>query len=522
MHRLLVALLAALDAVIAAAVGVAAALVPLTLLWVFGLGTPVWAALWPASAAVWQAGHLVPHAISLPAAYLASAGVPADAASFTLSLAPLAYASFTAVFAARSGRRAARAGAWVTGVVSGGVVFAVLCAIVWLTSRTAIAAVHGWQAVLLPTLVFLVPALAGAVSAAWSDGDDGVVDRLHDRIDRLPGAWRALPALALRGAAIVLVGLLGLGAAALVLALLVRGGEVIALYEAGNMNAVGVVLVSLGQIAYLPTLVIWAMSFVAGPGFAVGAGTAVSPSGTQLGVVPGIPILGALPESTPSWLLVVVILPIAVAAFAGWALRSRLAASGDQDAVGARLALTGAVAVLSALGTALLAVLASGSIGPDRLAQTGPAPGPVALAVGVEALVGAGILLISPRRQDDLPTAAADVPAPVATVENPLPVWPPIGRSSFADDLEGAATRTPRRAGRGRAADEDGRETAPIEADLVGGLLGADAVGRPYPPGSPIADETETAPIEPGPMSGGAGQDRTADPDADGDADGRR
>ena len=38
MNRLLVALLAAFDAVIAAAIGVAAALAPLVLLWAFGFG----------------------------------------------------------------------------------------------------------------------------------------------------------------------------------------------------------------------------------------------------------------------------------------------------------------------------------------------------------------------------------------------------------------------------------------------------------------------------------------------------
>ena len=37
----------------------------------------------------------------------------------------------------------------------------------------------------------------------------------------------------------------------------------------------------------------------------------------------------------------------------------------------------------------LLAAGASGSIGPARLAGVGPAPGPVALAVGLELLVGA-------------------------------------------------------------------------------------------------------------------------------------
>nr|NVP72911.1 hypothetical protein [Vibrio cholerae O1 biovar El Tor] len=57
MNRLLVALLAAVDALIAAAVGIAAALAPLTILWTVALGTGAdWTALWPASVRLWQFG----------------------------------------------------------------------------------------------------------------------------------------------------------------------------------------------------------------------------------------------------------------------------------------------------------------------------------------------------------------------------------------------------------------------------------------------------------------------------------
>lgn len=498
MHRLLVALLAALDAVVAAAVGVAMALVPLTLLWVFGLGAPVWAALWPASAAIWQLGHLVPLSLHLPAEYLTATGIPADAASFTLSLAPLAFASFTAAFAARSGRRAARAGAWGTGVLSGAVVLAVLAAVIWLTSRTGVSTVHGWQAVLFPVLVFALPALAGAVVTAWQEGDGGLVDRLRGGVEAWRGGWGDVPGLAVRGAAIAVAGLVGLGALAVAVAVVLRGGQAIALYEAGHVDVIGVIVLSLAQLAYLPTLVVWGLSFVAGPGFAVGAGTAVSPAGTQLGVVPGIPVLGVLPESASPWLLTLVMLPIAAGAFAGWAIRSRLAEGRGTDAAAGRirsaehgstavrLALAALVAVLSALAAALLALLAGGSMGPDRLAQAGPEPGPVALAVGVEVLVGAGILLLSPRRDGEaeaLPARETDegalVPAAVAAV--PPRSIPALGRD---------------RAPRARAWSED--ETAPIDPGPR---------GRPASRSAASEDETETAPIDPG-LLGGPGAER--------------
>ncbi len=127
MHRLIVALLAAVDAAIAVAVGLAATLAPLTLLWVFGFGGEAdWGVLWPSAVSVWQLGNLVPLHIALPPDYLAATGISADAASFVLSLAPLAFAGFTAIFAARSGARASHADAWLTGVATSTVVFAAL------------------------------------------------------------------------------------------------------------------------------------------------------------------------------------------------------------------------------------------------------------------------------------------------------------------------------------------------------------------------------------------------------------
>jgi hypothetical protein len=173
--------------------------------------------------------------------------------------------------------------------------------------------------------------------------------------------------------------------------------------------------------------------------------------------VPGIPILGIIPESTTPWLLLLALGPVALGALAGWIARSRLVAGtapriaaaasiatpawtdvatdpartsalaglladttasraaeavpvdvsveGDaavdaaEDPVGARLVVALGIAVLAAAAAALLAFVASGSIGPGALAEMGPEPGPVALAVGLEALVGAGILLLAPRAQ---------------------------------------------------------------------------------------------------------------------------
>ena len=61
-----------------------------------------------------------------PVGRIAATGIDPSLASFTLSLAPLAFAAFTALFAARSGVRAAEAGAGITGWLSGSLVFAAI------------------------------------------------------------------------------------------------------------------------------------------------------------------------------------------------------------------------------------------------------------------------------------------------------------------------------------------------------------------------------------------------------------
>ncbi len=492
MHRLIVVILAAVDAAIAAAVGIAATLAPLTLLWVLGMGgTADWGALWPAGTAVWQLGNLVPLHVTLPGDYLAVAGIDPGSASFVLSLAPLAFAAFTAIFAARSGVRASRADAWLTGVVTGSAVFAALATAIALTSANQLAEVELWQAILLPALVFALPLLAGAVVTEWREAGSGRIARVRDRIEAAPRGWGETPGLIVRGAAVVLAGLLGLGALVFAVALLVRGGEVIALFEAASVDALGATVVTLAQLAYLPTLAVWGLAFVAGPGFAVGTGTAVSPAGTQLGVIPGIPVLGALPESTTPWLLLLALLPIGLGALAGWIARSHLAtppvapttpqpsyvptewdaapeaarssaltallagvdaarpagpadaaeegrldadrvgASDPDDPIGARFVLAVGIAALSAAGAALLALLASGSMGPGRLAEVGPQPGPVALAVGLEVLIGAAILLLSPRRRSKVAATAdrRDAAAPLidADATDTAPIELPAG-----------------------------------------------------------------------------------------------
>ncbi|WP_220659886.1 MULTISPECIES: DUF6350 family protein [unclassified Microbacterium] len=408
MQRLLVALLAAFDAAIAAAVGLAVLLAPLTLLWTLAFGIDAdWGALWPLTGTLWEFGHGVPLEVVIPDALVVALSIPPAAVTFVVSVAPLAFLLFTLLFAARSGARAAKAGAWLLGVLSGSAVFALIAAAVALTAGLEAASTPLPAAILLPAVVYLLGAVCGAVRIAWEDGDGGLLDRLHDLLDARED-WAPVPSAIVRGAAFTLVAVAGAAALGVAVMVATRGGEVVALFQAARVDVLGLTVMTLAQIAYLPTLVVWAASWIAGPGFAVGAGTAVSPAGTQLGVVPGIPIFGLVPENSSIWMLIVVLIPIGAGAFAGWAVRSRLVWEGTPLRMAQRAVIAVGIAALTAGVAGVAALLANGSIGPGRLAVVGPAAVPFALALGGEVLLGAAILLLSPRNRDELAEERTD------------------------------------------------------------------------------------------------------------------
>lgn len=456
MQRLLVALLAAFDAVIAAAVGLAVLLAPLTLLWTLAFGvTADWGALWPLSGTLWEFGHGVPLAVTIPDSLVVALGVPPEAASFAVSITPLAFLLFTLLFAARSGGRAAKAGAWLLGALSGSAVFALISAGVALTVRLDAAQTPLPLAILLPSATYLVGAICGAVRVAWEEGDGGILDRVHDSLDSREDWAPVLPAI-LRGAAFALVAVIGAAALAVAVMIALRGGEVVALFQAARVDVLGLTVLTLGQLVYLPTLIVWAASWLAGPGFAVGTGTAVSPAGTQLGVVPGIPVFGLLPENSSIWMLIVVLIPIAAGAVSGWAVRSRLVWEGTPLGMAPRAVIALGTGLVTAGVAAVTAVLASGSMGPGRLAEVGPAPLPFALALGGEVLLGAAILLLSPRNRDELAEERTDRWLVDMSTSDSL--------DAAAGVLSGAASAEPASASPGSAApDHRIDHTAPLD-----------------------------------------------------------
>ncbi len=142
------------------------------------------------------------------------------------------------------------------------------------------------------------PAVLGAFLVASLGAAPGAARGLDAHPTDLLPPWAARLPRAVSG------GLLGLtlGAAIVALTALVahwpRVQEVLATLDA---DPGGAAILTLVQLAYLPTLLLWSGSFLLGAGLTLGPGGALWPGHVEVGALPAIPVFGALPTvSTPA------------------------------------------------------------------------------------------------------------------------------------------------------------------------------------------------------------------------------
>ncbi len=163
---------------------------------------------------------------------------------------------------------------------------------------------------------------------------------------------------------------------------------------------VGGVLLLLLELAFIPNAIVWAIAYLLGPGFAVGSGTVVAPTGNALGALPMFPMLAALPSGpgpgqqagVPAWVSFAVLATPYLAGVFGGLLIVRVGPTPRVEAAPAWGFTCGAATGLVA---GVLAAFAGGPLGGARLAAVGPSGWQVglvtALEVGVAAAVSAGI-----------------------------------------------------------------------------------------------------------------------------------
>jgi hypothetical protein len=231
-----------------------------------------------------------------------------------------------------------------------------------------------------------VRALLGAMVVAALGAGTGVLReaRLLGLVARLPVRLRWLVSGTAAAVGVLLAGGSLLAGASLAL----HSSRATSLASATGPGLLGGVALLLLGVVLVPNAAIWGTSWIAGPGFAVGAGTTVGPLSTTLGPVPAFPLLAALPGGdAPVWLGVVLLaIPLGAGILAGLLVARRLTCRWPSAALEAS-----ALGPCVGLAIAALAGLSGGPLGAHRLAAVGPSPWKVGLAVTLEIALPAAV-----------------------------------------------------------------------------------------------------------------------------------
>ncbi|MFT4233319.1 MAG: DUF6350 family protein, partial [Leucobacter sp.] len=309
MRSFVTAVIAAIEAVAVALAGLAVIAAPVLLLWAvsFDLAAEP-ATVLSAIGGTWLLAHWVPLSLTLSPETALALGQPPEELAFALSLAPLGITLITVLFALRAGWRfGGRGGTGAAGVLGGTLGFG---ASAWAVSRAASPGTT-WPealAVLVPAACYgLASAAAFAVRAArdehrwWASAMRAVQRGIEYLGIRGAAALPVRAGQALRLAAAMLAAFIGLAGLALAAALVVGYPRVIGLSQSLQLDPLGSALLFLAQLALLPVVLLWGGAWLTGAGFAVGAGSSVTPFETLLGPLPALPIFGAIPQGWGSF-----------------------------------------------------------------------------------------------------------------------------------------------------------------------------------------------------------------------------
>ncbi len=324
-------------------------------------------------------------------AWLVGNGAGLHAGTTAVTVLPLGFLGVVGLVLYRGGRWAAVTSAepsdrgFIGGVAAMAVGYAVVAAISAEMAGSAQA-----SAPLLRTVVagLLLGGGCGGLGLALATG------RVQALVGRLPEEARAAGFGAAIGACVM-----ALAAAVLLTgSLAVHLGRALQLADGLQAGVVGGAVVLAAGVALLPNALLCSVSFVAGPGFSVGAATTVSPARVRLGPLPDFPLLAALPGGTHGWEALLIGVPVLAGAAAGLSVLRRYPVFGLDHA-----ALRGGLAGLAGgVGLGLATGLATGSAGPGRMAHLGPAWAATTLVCSVAMLLGGAVAAVAWRWVADL------------------------------------------------------------------------------------------------------------------------
>ena len=426
-----------------------------------GFGSTEFSSVAAMSAHLWLLIHGVP--LDLSAVFGASAG--------TMTLVPLGLSILPLLFCYRSGRRLARAsyeGEFLIPVLSGSVTYALICSAVYGWASPSPKPLQVLNAALVPLGIVVVGLMWGGYREARSLSRMVGVDTAEQisqmsQYSRWAGSyvWAVV-----RAAVVAAVAFVGLGALLLALGILGGWSQVVATYQELHAGAVGDAAVTLLQLGFLPNLVIYAMAWSTGAGFAFGAGTSIGLTSSTVGSLPMLPLLGAVPNSLGGVGLLGLLVPVVAGAVAGWWFLREGEDHLDEwvalkvpfrplSALLSSLALGVLTGVLTSLATLWLGWISYGSLGVGRFTEVGSEP--LSFAAHTALWVGLGVALGNLLSRALVPDSSRDLPRFADERPNLGERLMSMGSSAKEHLAQRRAERAAERAER-RAAEEEARK----------------------------------------------------------------
>jgi hypothetical protein len=399
--------IAALQALIIAATAIGLVIAPLTITWLIeGDGSIGWLV------ALQVAIFAFLLATGVPVQFSAGQILGIEFPEFVISTMPLGMTLLMGLLIVRVGHRLSAASSLWPAWVGGGVTFGLIGLGTSTLANSDAVLVGEWEPLMLPAIFFAgLLFLSSTLGTRYElfEGANGpeakeriwVREQLVVLQGKLHWSIRTVLSPATRVGLAVVAVMMFFASVMIAVALAFGWIEVVRLYEALRVSVLGGVMVTIGQLAILPNLIVFAMAWISGVGFSIGVGSSVSPFVSQLGPMPAFPIFAALPTAGFERGLLFVLVPV-LASFVGtllvrkhvdqirWEYATRFSGA---------LALSATTALTAGVASAMLAALSSGSFGPGRFAEVGVNPWVFGLVMFILVLIPsflAALIIIKP------------------------------------------------------------------------------------------------------------------------------
>jgi hypothetical protein len=319
--------------------------------------------------------------------WLAGNHVPIRLGGLPISLSPLGLLAVVLLCLFLAGRRLGRVLDDARTAALGGLYLAGTYAVLLAAAARGTGGTGRWGA--NPLQAFVIGAVVALVGggAGIAAGSKGV----RELIGRLPQWARSALVGGLAGSAV----LLALAALVLAGSLFAGRARVEALVSVYHGGAVELASLGLLSLALVPNAVAFVAAYVLGAGFRLGSESFVSPQVVDLGDMPSLPLLGAVPgEGAPPLNLALVFGAAVLAAVVSLVVTARRDLAEGVDwrllSFDAAVLRPAAAGVVGALVLVAVMALSGGGLGSGRLSWVGPDLLPAAaLSMSLFGLVGA-------------------------------------------------------------------------------------------------------------------------------------